>query len=79
MNIELLKLIKTSMSRVTSLRINIFFFLRMNLCNFIKVNELHLNVKMKQHVLGHLPSILENLICVKHVSLDYELHYFRFS
>ena len=40
------------------------FFFRMNLCGFIKVNQLHPNVKMKQHAMGHLLSILENLVCV---------------
>ena len=56
-----------------------YYFLRMNLCGFIKVNQLHPNVKMKQHLMEHLPSIPENLVCVLHVSSDYELHYCHFS
>ena len=35
-----------------------FFFFRMNLSNFIKVTELHPNVKTKQYEKVHLPSIL---------------------
>ena len=41
-----------------------FVFLRMNLCNFININDLHPNVKMEQYEMKHPPSILENLICV---------------
>ena len=55
----------------------LYYFLGMNLCGFIKVNQLHPNVKMKQHLMEHLPSILENLVL--HVSLDYEPHYCYFS
>ena len=41
-----------------------FFFLRKNLSTFINVNELHPNVKPKQYVEVHLPSILDNLVCL---------------
>ena len=55
-----------------------YFFLRKNLIDFIKVSQLHPIVKLNQYVMGHLPSILENLVCVMHVLLDYELQYCRF-
>ena len=41
-----------------------FFFLRKNLSTFINVNELHPNVKPKQYEEVHLPSILDNLVCL---------------
>ena len=41
-----------------------FFFLRKNLSTFINLNELHPNVKPKQYEEVHLPSILDNLVCL---------------
>ena len=34
--------------------------------DFINVIQLYLIVKSKQNVMGHLPSIFENLVCIMH-------------
>ena len=34
--------------------------------DFINEIQLHPIVKSKQYVVGHLPSILENLVCITH-------------
>ena len=49
-----------------------FFFLRKKLTYFINLKQLHPNLKSKQYAMGHLPSILENLVCIMHFSPDYE-------
>ena len=41
-----------------------FFLVKKNLSTFINVNELHPNVKPKQYEEVHLPSILDNLVCL---------------
>ena len=40
--------------------------------DFINEIQLHPTVKSKQYVVGHLPSILENLVCIMHFQPDYE-------
>ena len=56
-----------------------FFFFEKELMNFINVNELHPTVKTEQYGLEHPLSKLGNLVCVKHIWPDYELHYCHFS
>ena len=53
---------------VCSLTFNLVedFFLRKKLMDFINKIQLHLIVKSNQYEMGHLPSILENLICIMH-------------
>ena len=43
-----------------------FFFFRKTLMDFINKIQLHPIVKSNQYEMGHLPSILENLVCIMH-------------
>ena len=43
-----------------------FFFFRKKLMDFINKIQLHPIVKSNQYEMGHLPSILENLVCIMH-------------
>ena len=44
----------------------ISFFFRKKLMDFINKIQLHPIVKSNQYEMGHLPSILENLVCIMH-------------
>ena len=60
-------------------KFTLYFFLRRKLMDFINLIQLYPIVKSKQYVMGHLPSILENLVCIMHFQLDYKQPYCHFS
>ena len=77
--ISLVYIFYGNVGQIVSQLVSFFFFFRKKLIDFINVIQLHPIVKSKQYVMGHLPSILENLVCIMHFQPDYEQPYCCFS